>query len=196
MTKPGDERRTAVLHTAVHVASVEGLEGLTLGRLAVVSGVPKSALQALFGTKERLQLAIVAYAVEVFQRDVLAMSEDEPDGLARLRALLSAWIDYLLTFDGGCLFIASASELDGRPGPARDAIVNAVVTGEKLLLRQANLAMRLGELPRSVSPEQVAFELHAMLLKANHDRQLLGRDDALERARDAVERILMPTPDA
>lgn len=192
MTQPGDERRTAVLQTAVHLASVEGLEGLTLGRLAAVSGVPKSALQALFGTKERLQLAIVAQAVDVFQRDVLTASEDAPDGLARLRVLMSAWIDYLLAFDGGCLFVASASELDSRPGPARDAIVNAVVTGEKLLLRQANLAMRLGELPEAADAEQVAFELHAMLLKANHDRQLLGRDDALDRARAAVERILAP----
>lgn len=105
---------------------------------------------------------------------------------------MSAWIDYLLAFDGGCLFVASASELDSRPGPARDAIVNAVVTGEKLLLRQTNLAMRLGELPEAADAEQVAFELHAMLLKANHDRQLLGRDDALDRARAAVERILAP----
>jgi len=193
MTK-GDERRTAVLQTAVHLASVEGLEGLTLGRLASVSGVPKSALQALFGTKERLQLAIVAHAVKVFQRDVLITSEAAPDGLARLRALMSAWIDYLLTFDGGCLFIASASELDGRPGPARDAITNAVVTGENLLLRQANLAMRLGELPAAVDAEQVAYELHAILLKANHDRQLLCRDDALDRARAAAERILAPAP--
>ncbi len=181
-----------MLQTAVHLASAEGLEGLTLGRLAAVSGVPKSALQALFGTKERLQLAIVAQAVDVFQRDVLTASEVAPDGLARLRALMSTWIDYLLAFDGGCLFVASASELDGRPGPARDAIVNAVVTGEKLLLRQANLAMRLGELPEAADADQVAFELHAMLLKANHDRQLLGRDDALDRAKAGVERILAP----
>ncbi len=194
MTKPGDERRAAVLQTAMQAASVEGLEGLTLGRLAGATGVGKSALQALFGTKERLQLAIVAYAVDVFERDVLTASADAPDGLARLRALMSSWIDYLVTLDGGCLFVASASELDGRPGPARDAIVQAVDTGERLLLRQADLAKRLGELPEDPAPEQVAFELHAVLLKANHDRQLLGRDDALDRARAAVERILTPAP--
>ncbi len=194
MTKPGDDRRTAVLQTAVHVASVEGLEGLTLGRLAGATGMGKSALQALFGTKERLQLAIVAYAVEVFHSDVLSASADAPDGVDRLRALMSSWIDYLVTFDGGCLFVASASELDGRPGPARDAIVEAVVTGERLLLHQARLARRLGELPGSLDPEQVVFELHAVLLKANHDRQLLGRDEAFDRARAAVERILAPPP--
>ncbi|GAA1611475.1 TetR/AcrR family transcriptional regulator [Kribbella sancticallisti] len=183
-----------MLRTAVQLASVEGLEGLTLGRLATVSGVPKSALQALFGTKERLQLAIVAHAVDVFQREVLAPSEDSSGGLARLRAVMAAWIDYLVTFDGGCLFVASASELDGRPGQAREAIVEAVVAGEKLLLRQADLAVRLGELWDSADVEQVVFELHAVLLKANHDRQLLGRDDALNRARAAVDRILLPTP--
>jgi AcrR family transcriptional regulator len=194
MTKTGDVRRTAVLERAVHVASIEGLEGLTLGRLAEASDIGKSALQALFGTKERLQLAIVDYAVDVFQRDVLTASEDVPDGLARLSALLLLWIDYLVTFDGGCLFVASASELDGRPGPARDAIVEAVITGETLLLRQAGLARRLGELPENLDPKQVAFELHAVLLKANHDRQLLGRDDALDRARAAVQRILTSPP--
>jgi AcrR family transcriptional regulator len=190
MTRPGDERRTQVLRTAVHVASVEGLEGLTLGRLATATAVPKSALQALFGTKERLQLAIVDHAADVFRRSVLTPSEDVADGLPRLRALMAAWIDYLVIFDGGCLFVAGASELDGRPGPARDAIVEAVVTGERLLLRHAVLAKRLGELPPESDPQQVVFELHAVLLKANHDRQLLGRADALDRARAAVARIL------
>ncbi|UYM06342.1 TetR/AcrR family transcriptional regulator [Solicola gregarius] len=194
MTKLGDERRTGVLRTAVHAASIEGLEGLTLGRLAVVSGVPKSALQALFGTKESLQLAIVAYAVDIFQHEVLTPSADVPDGLARLRVVMESWIDYLIIFDGGCLFVASASELDGRPGPTRDAITDAVVSGESLLVRQTDLAQRLGELPTEPDPEQVAFELHAVLLKANHDRQLLARDDALNRARTALDRILPPAP--
>jgi AcrR family transcriptional regulator len=179
-----------VLERAVHVASVEGLEGLTLGRLAGATGMQKSALQSLFGTKEQLQLAIVARAVEVFERDVLQAAETEADGLPRVRRLMDAWIDYLQTFEGGCLFVAGASELDGRPGPVRDAIVDAVDTGQRLLVRQLGLARRLGELPADTDIGQAVYELHAVLLKANHDRQLLASEDALDRARRAVTRIL------
>lgn len=190
MTGPGDERRAAVLERAVHIASLEGLEGLTLGRLSLDTGFQKSALQSLFGTKEQLQLAIVAHAVDVFDRAVLQVTEDEPDGLPRVQRLMDAWIDYLPTFEGGCLFVASASELDGRPGPVRDAIARAVEAGLKLLIRQLDLARRLGELSADVDVEQLAFGLHAMLLKANHDRQLLARGDALDRGRRAIDGLL------
>jgi len=174
----------------MHIASIEGLEGLTLGRLADALHTSKSGIQTLFGTKQDLQLAIVAAASEVFERDVLRPAEQQPDGLPRLRALMSLWIDYLETFEGGCLFAAAASELDGRPGPVRDAIALAVGRGDALVRRYAELARRLGELPPGTDVAQLAFELHAMVLQANHDRQLLGRHDALTRARHGVDRLL------
>jgi hypothetical protein len=92
-------------------------EGLTLGRLAEALRTSKSGIQTLFGTKQELQLSIVAAASQVFERDVLLAAEQQPAGLPRLRALMSLWIDYLETFEGGCLFVAAASELDGRSGP-------------------------------------------------------------------------------
>jgi AcrR family transcriptional regulator len=190
MSRTGDARRTAVVDRAMHVASVEGLEGLTLGRLAEALGSSKSGIQTLFGTKQELQLSIVAAASQVFERDVLLPAEHHPAGLPRLRVLMSSWIDYLETFEGGCLFVAAASELDGRSGPVRDAVAGAVARGDALLRRDVDLARRLGELPPDTDVEQLVFELHAMVLQANHDRQLLGREDALTRARKAVDRLL------
>lgn len=192
MTKSGDARRTAVLEQATHVASVEGFSGVSFGRLAEQTSVPKSALQTLFGTKEELQLAIIKAAVDVYTRTVFAPAEQHPEGLPRLRALMSAWVDYLQEFEGGCIFAAGASELDSHPGVVRDALAQAVDAGEALIKRDAKLAIRLGELPADTDVEQLAFELHAMILQANHDRQLLQRSDALERARVAIERRLTP----
>lgn len=190
MTKLGDARRTSVLDRAMHVASIEGLEGLTFGRLAEETQLGKSALQTLFGTKQDLQLAIVTAASAVYERDVLHVAEQQPDGLPRLRALMDAWIDYLKLFEGGCLFVAAASELDGRPGPVRDAIARAVARADALVRHQAGLAVRLGELLPGTDVDQLTFELHAMVLMANHNRQLLERADALDRARAAVDRLL------
>jgi AcrR family transcriptional regulator len=190
MTRAGNDRRGAVLDRAVHLASVEGLEGLTLGRLAADLGTSKSGLQTLFGTKQDLQLAIVAAAQEVFTERVLRPAERFDDGLPRLRALLDGWIDYLDTFEGGCLFTAAASEFDGRPGPVRDVVAQLAAEGEELLLRQARLAVRLGELAVDTDVDQLVFELHATTLQANLERQLLGRADAYDRARRAVARLL------
>jgi AcrR family transcriptional regulator len=190
MTKVGDARRASVLDQAMHLASIEGLEGLTLGRLAETTRLGKSAIQTLFGTKQDLQLAIVAAASAVWERDVLHPADQQPDGLPRLRALMEGWIDYLQAFEGGCLFVAAAGELDGRPGPVRDAIERSVTKGYELLRHQAELALRLGELSPGTDIDQLVFELHAMVLQANHDLQLLERADALDRARIAIDRLL------
>ena len=196
VTKVGDARRASVLDSAVQLASIDGLEGLTLGCLAGATGVTKSALQTLFGTKEDLQLKIVSRAIEVFHQDVLLVAEAEPLGLPQARKLVDAWLDYLQTFNGGCFFVAAASELDGRPGPLRDAVADAIHAGQERLHRQVELAVRLGELPAETDAAQLVFELHALLLKANHDLQLDERSDALDRARTAAHHILPRTQSA
>lgn len=190
MATVGDRRRESVLETATHVASAEGLEGLTLGRLADAAGQSKSSLQSLFGTKEALQLAIIEAAVQVWRSRVLVPAESQPDGLPRLRALMNAWIDYLEVFDGGCVFIAGAAELDSTTGAVRDALAAAVTAGQKFLRREAALAVRLGELPVDTDVDVLVFQLHALLLKANHDRQLFGARDALRRAHQVAAALL------
>lgn len=190
MTKSGDTRRASVLDRATHVASMDGLNGLSFGSLSGQTQVPKSALQTLFGTKQDLQLEIIKTAAEVFLRTVLVPAEQHPEGMPRLRALMLAWVDYLKEFEGGCIFAAGASELDAHPGPVRDALAEAVNAAEVLVLRDIRLAIRLGELPPDTDAEQLVFELHAIILQANHDYQLLNRPEALTRARVAIDRLL------
>lgn len=186
----GNKKREQVLREAMHVASREGLNGLSLGRLAETTGWSKSSLQSLFGTKEALQLAIIESAVRVWQKEVLEPASKEADGLPRLRVLAARWIDYLETFEGGCLFISGAAELDATTGMARDAIANASKNGQDLLRREAKLAVRLGELPINTDVEQLVFQLHALLLKANHDRQLFGTHEALVTAHHLLASLL------
>ncbi|WP_117001040.1 TetR/AcrR family transcriptional regulator [Desertimonas flava] len=190
MTKAGDARRAAIAEQAVALASVDGFDGLTFGSVAASTGVGKPALQTLFGSKETLQLAVLDAATTVWTTTVLRPASAEPDGLPQLRTLLARWIDYLPTFRGGCPFIAGASELDGRHGPVREALAAAIRGGEDLVRRQAALAIRLGELAADTDPDQVAYELHAVLLKANHDLQLFGDPSALDRARAAAEAVI------
>lgn len=186
MTKVGDARRAEVVEQAMDVASIDGFEGLTFGKVATTTDINKSALQVLFGTKEALQLAILDGAARVWEREVRSPASAHPEGLAQLNALMVAWLDYLPTFKGGCPFVAGASELDGRPGPVRDALVAAVDRGLAIVRRQVALAVRLGELDPATDVDQLTFELHAALLKANHDLQLFGHIDSLEQARKAV----------
>ncbi|MEV6409576.1 MULTISPECIES: TetR/AcrR family transcriptional regulator [Streptomyces] len=188
--RPGDERRRAVLERAMHLASVEGLEGISLGGLASALGMSKSGVQGLFGTKQELQLEVVAAATQDFAQRVLRKTEHADDGLPRLRALLEAWIDYLETFEGGCFFFATANEFDGRVGPVRDAITNAAASGYETLRKQIRLACRLGELASDTDVEQLIFEFHGAALQANYARRLLGQPDAYDRARRAIHERL------
>ena len=124
----GDRTRRAILTTAVNVASVEGLEGLTIGRLATELEMSKSGLFAHFGSKEELQVSTVRAAAAIFVHRVIRDAEErfEP-GIARLQAVLDSWIGYMErgTFAGGCFFAAATIEMDGRPGPVRDAVADA-----------------------------------------------------------------------
>ncbi|MEW9555524.1 TetR/AcrR family transcriptional regulator [Nonomuraea sp. NPDC050783] len=185
-TRPGDERRRAILQRALNVATLDGLEGITLGKLATELGMSKSGVQGLFGTKQDLQLEIVAAATHVFQERVLGVAERADDGLPRLRALADAWIDYLDTFEGGCFFCAVAPEFDDRDGPVRDAIAEVAHTSDRILRKQIRLAQRLGELADDVDADQLIFEIHAAVLQANYARRLLNRPDAYDRARRAI----------
>jgi AcrR family transcriptional regulator len=183
----GERTRRAILDRAVQIASVEGLEGLSIGRLAGELGVSKSGLFAHFGSKEELQLATVDAARELFIGSVVGGSREEP-GVGGLLGLTDAWLGYLEgeVFSGGCFFAAAASEFDGRPGPVRDRIASAM--GEWLLALDAAIqdAQEAGELPAVVDSEQLAFEINSLGLGANWAFQLYGDRAAFTRARVAI----------
>lgn len=183
-------RRThrEILGTAVDVGSRDGLEALTIGRLAASAGVSKSGLFAHFGNKQELQLATIAAARVIFAREVIEPALAAEEGLPRLRATLAAWIDYFRrdVFPGGCFFQAASLEFDGRPGPVRDRVLEVM---NEWLAWLAELARQAG-VRGDGEPEQIAFELNAIGLATNWQRQLLGDDRALDHAEAAFQRLL------
>jgi AcrR family transcriptional regulator len=187
----GDRTRRAILATAVNVASVEGLEGLSIGRLATELDMSKSGLFAHFGSKEELQISTVRAAAAIFVQRVVRPAEErfEP-GIARLRAALDAWLDYIErdTFAGGCFFAAAAIEMDGRPGPVCDAVAAQMRSWAGLLTDYARAAIERGELRADTDPEQLAFELDALGTAVNSGWQLHEDTTVFERGRRAIAR--------
>jgi AcrR family transcriptional regulator len=188
----GERTRAAILESAVHIASVEGLEGLTIGRLAAELHLSKSGLFAHFGSKEELQLATVDAARSIAIREVIGPALEAPPGLPRLWNLCDLWLSYVESgvFRGGCFFAAVAAEFDSRPGPVRDRI--AEVTKQWMArLRQAVIeAQQAGHLAREADPDRIAFEFNALELGANWAMQLHGYRQGFAHARDAIRERL------
>jgi AcrR family transcriptional regulator len=174
--------RTAILDRAADLASAEGLEGLTIGRLAAELALSKSGLFAHFGSKQDLQLATVAHAAGRFYDAVVAPAQRQPEGKARLQAYWRSYVDYLEAevFAGGCFWAAAAAEFDDRPGPVRDAIRAGLVAWLEELERQAKLA-------GAADPATTAYEIYSFGLGANAYARLLGDKTAFARARKSIE---------
>jgi AcrR family transcriptional regulator len=179
--------RTAILERAVDISSAEGLEGLTIGRLAKELRMSKSGLFAHFGSKEELQLATIEAAAGRFYRAVIAPAQEQEPGGARLGAYCELYLDYLErgVFAGGCFWAAAASEFDDRPGPVRDAVCAGVNGWLGELERQAEIAGMDG-------PEGLAFEIYSLGLGANACSRLLSAERAFPVARSAIKDRLLP----
>jgi AcrR family transcriptional regulator len=196
----GARTRQAILEVAVDLASAEGLEGLTIGRLASALSMSKSGLFAHFGSKEELQLATVEAARAVFIREVAGPASEAGRGLARLWRLCDVWLSYAESevFRGGCFFAAAAAEFDGRPGPVRDRVAEIMREWLGGLRRTVAEAQEAGQFDAGADPAQLAFELNALGMGANWAFQLYGDKQAFAHARAAVlERLrLYATADA
>jgi AcrR family transcriptional regulator len=181
---------------AAALASSDGLHGMTLAQLAADLGVSKSSVQAAFPTKEAIQLAAVAAASDTFVAAVVVPAQEARPGLARLRALVDHWLRYVeeRVFPGGCFMVATLAEFDSKPGPVRDALLANRSGWLGLLEHEASAAQRAGDLPPSPTAELLAFELDALLMAANVDRNL--RDDvrSLALARDVIALRLGTAP--
>jgi AcrR family transcriptional regulator len=188
----GEQTRRAILHRAGELASVEGLDNLSIGRLATDLGVSKSGVFAHFGSKEELQLATIGSARDVFVEHVVTPAFRER-GLARLWAICENRLDYVQArvFPGGCFFYAVAHEYGGRPGRVRDRIAAEETAWLELLQRTIESARAAGELEPGVDAVQLAFELDAYV-GATHTAVMLHDDStAYDRARTAMrERLL------
>lgn len=184
----GQQTRAAILDRAVDLASAEGLEGLTIGRLATELGMSKSGLFAHFGSKQELQLAAVEAAAARFRTAVIEPALSAPDGAPRLRAMGECYLGYLGAYSGGCFWASTSAEYDDRPGPVRDAIAAALDAWLAELERQATIA-------GVEQPARFAFELYAVIMGANSRYRLSGDPQVFEYARAALARLEAELPE-
>jgi len=183
----GLKTRRAILRKAVNLASLEGLEGLTIGKLASALRISKSGLFAHFGSKEDLQCAVVDAARDIFVEKVVRPAY-EFHGLKRLRALCENWLSYgeRRVFPGGCFFSAASLEFDDRPGRVRDQIVVLMKKWLGSLEYAARDAQLTGELKKEVDVRQLAFELQALAMGANWSSRLFRDPSAFRMVRGAI----------
>jgi len=188
----GDSTRAAILRHAVSLASVQGLEGLSIGRLAERSGLSKSGLFGHFGSKEALQQAVLASVVEDFRSRVILPALREPTGTGRLRRLFTAWLDWASEDqrDGGCPLLGASIELDDRPGELREYLVEKQNAWLDCIARIAAKAVEEREFRPGLDVEQFAFEFNNIGLGFNFAHRLLDDARARQRATRAFDSLV------
>jgi AcrR family transcriptional regulator len=188
----GERTREAILRQAVSLATVDGLEGLSIGNLAGALDMSKSGIYAHFGSKQDLQLATVETAERIFDVEIVQPATTAPPGIGQIVALCDAYFDYLLrrTFPGGCFFAGAVLEMGTRPGPVKERIAafQRQVTG---MLRQFVVAaVERGELAADEDPDALTFELNGVILAANASFVLQQDEATIDMARRVVRRRL------
>jgi AcrR family transcriptional regulator len=188
----GAKSRRTVLRHAVDVASLDGLDGLSFGRLATDLGVSKGGIQTLFGTKENLQTAAVEAAGEAFEEAVIRPAQAHPPGVARLRALVDMWITYAEEplFPGGCFWAANLPVFDSHPGRVRDALVRQQRAWRGLIACELRHAADTGEIA-ILDADLTAFQIDAALTATNTALRL-GEDTAADTAHRVINGFLVP----
>ncbi len=189
----GERTRAAILREAARLATVDGLDGLSLANLADAVGMSKSGLFAHFRSKEELQLATVEAASEIFEEEVIEPAREAPAGVPRLRAYVERFLGHVEegVFPGGCFFISAVGEFDARPGPVRDGAMAFNQRWLGLLAEEVATGQAAGELDPGADPPQVAFELNAFMVAGNMQFVASGDAAALDRVRRAVENRLV-----
>lgn len=187
----GAATRDRIIERALRTASVEGLEGISLGRLASDVGMSKSGLFAHFDSKEALQLDVLAAAAEKFTAVVVRPAFEAARGEPRVRALFEHWLQWERneSLPGGCVFTHAAAELDDRPGPARDALVDWQQQWLDALAKAARIAVNEGHFHTGVDAELFAFQQYGLVMAYYHARRLFNdpqADDRVRRAFDAL----------
>lgn len=194
---PGDRARARIVERAAQLATIEGLEGLSIGRLAEATGVPKSSVHALFGSKEELQLATITAARDSFITEVVApaLSGTGP-GRDRLLALCEGYLSYVerRVFPGGCFFVAASAEVGARPGRVHDEVARIQQQWRDLLQQEAQTAVANGETGAGTDPGQLAFELGVILAGTNIVSVLHDDLAPIRRARTAIRHRLAEAP--
>lgn len=188
----GTQTRHAILEAAMGIAATEGLEALSIGRLADRVGMSKSGLFAHFRSKETLQIQVIEFTRDHFVQHVLQPAVKAPRGEPRLVAFLEHWLAWSNDpeREGGCVFLQAAAEFDDRPGAVRDALIETQVEWSGALARAAGLAVEEGHFRTDLDPRQFAFEMYAVIMSHHFHLRLLGDESSPQRTRTAFERLL------
>jgi len=187
----GQQTKAAIVEAALGLASQIGLEGLSIGALAEITGMSKSGVFAHFGSREELQISVIREYHERFEQAVFYPALKAPRGLPRLQTLFDNWTTQTSAeIDSGCIYISGAVDFDDRSGPVRDALVSTVTTWQTAVRRAVEQAQEEGHLTREADPMQVAFEIHGLILALHYEARFLKVPGAAERARQGFARIL------
>ena len=188
----GEQTHAAILDRAVKLASVHGVNQITLGRLAQATGVSKSGVYAHFKSKERLQMEIVEAAGEIYEREVIQPGLQAPEGLPRLINLYEAFLSYVEreVFPGGCFFAGLISEFDAQTGPVHEAVIAGHQEWEGLAVQLAQEAVDRGDLAPDTDLKLLAFQLDAIKDHANFLYTLYRDPEIIERGRQAAHQVI------
>tara|TARA_R110002096_G_scaffold77896_11_gene183487 strand:+ start:11643 stop:12224 length:582 start_codon:yes stop_codon:yes gene_type:complete len=188
----GEQTKSLILESALKLVSVEGLGAVSIGRLAKSVGLSKSGLFAHFKSKDALQEEVLERASNEFVANVVRPALKKPRGIPRLQAIFDNWLRWASSgrLPGGCIFVGAAVELDDKPGPLRDFLVKTQKDWVATLATAAALAIDEGHLPKTVAPEQIAFELYGIMMSYHLYKRLLGDRQARSKAQDACARLL------
>jgi len=195
----GQQTKAVIVDAALNLAAQIGLEGLSIGALAEVTGMSKSGVFAHFGSREELQISVVREYHARFEQEVFYPALQAPRGLPRLRALFANWMKRTSAeIDSGCIYISGAVEFDDRPGPVRDALAESVNTWLAAMLRAVLQAQEEGQLRAEADAKQISFEIHALILALHYEARFLRSPESLARANAGFDNILArcATPEA
>jgi AcrR family transcriptional regulator len=190
--RKGEETKQTILGRAAGVASLLGLEGLTIGRLATELDISKSGLFAHFHSKEALQRETLRYAADLFVERVIRPALKASRGEPRVRALFDGWQRWARanTLKGGCVFVAAAAELDDREGPVREELVKQQRDWLDLISNVARTGVTEGHFRADLDTEQFAHDVHGVMLAYHHASRLLRDPKADARATRAFEALV------
>lgn len=188
----GQQTKAAIVDAALGLASQIGLEGLSIGVLAEVMRMSKSGVFAHFGSREELQISVIREYYARFEEEVFSPALEHPRGMPRLKALFQNWMNRTsVEIDSGCLFISGAVEFDDRPGPVRDALAGSVKTWLAAMNRAVVQTRQAGHLRADLDENQMAFEIHGLILALHYEARFLKTPGSIARAHTGFANILV-----
>ena len=187
----GQQTKAAIIEAALGLATHIGLEGLSIGALADITGMSKSGVFAHFGSREDLQMEVLKLYHYRFEQEVFFPSMKEPRGIQRLQSMFARWVKRVsVEIASGCIYISGAVEYDDRPGPIREALVSMVQAWQGALLRSVEQSITTGDLKAGTDAQQMVYEMYGLILALHHDARFLRVPGSIERAQAGFVRLL------